>query len=484
MTELNWTAFGNLPGAPTANWELLCRELVRRNYAQFGNFRSLNQQPGIEFNLDLSTNCSLGDSSGHWGWQCRWYDLLAGKQIGTRRRKNTEKAIKTTEKYFPDLTDWVLWTRRPLTPTDQEWFYKISSVFKLHLWAEEEVIGCLVGEAAILRDTYFGELILTHEKFIRMHEEAMAPIKKRWEPLLHVEVDAEREIKATLGTPGTWPNLQVSSERLANRVITLNSVLANLKQEEQEFVKKVSTVLGKQSDHLDALAKTINDASLKNVRLSLDNPVTPDFNKRELALLVNKLQSANHPASLSITMALWEINNYFSQLNQLTESLNHNFIAVVSDAGFGKTFLAAELTKVSSSSPGGVLLLAKNLEKNGTLDDLAKRVPFGGERMEELLEAVDAAGARFDRKIPIVIDGLNESENPDDWKDLLKTLQVQLKRTSNCVIIVTVRPAVAKDVLPSDTTRYYLDGFERNSEEAIRTYFKYFKIAAAPPFRL
>src|SRR5437016_3392380 len=112
MPVLDWTTFVSLPGAVTRNWELLCREVVRRNYAQFGDFRSTSQQPGVEFHLRLEQKSeSLGDVGRWWGWQCRWYEISAGQQIGTTRQNAIEDAIQKSEKYLPKLTDWVLWTR-------------------------------------------------------------------------------------------------------------------------------------------------------------------------------------------------------------------------------------------------------------------------------------------------------------------------------------------------------------------------------------
>jgi hypothetical protein len=93
----------------------------------------------------------------------------------------------------------------------------------------------LTGEAEVLRATYFGELVLAPEKFRRMHDEAMAPIRKRWEPLLHVEVDVERNLKAALGTPGTWPVFRQSGERLAQRATMIDSETAELRDDERQL---------------------------------------------------------------------------------------------------------------------------------------------------------------------------------------------------------------------------------------------------------
>src|SRR5260370_31827535 len=84
---------------------------------------------GVEFHLKLHAACSLGEPPRWYGWQCRWFDLPGGRALGNARRRKIEKAIRTSEKYLPDLTDWVLWTRRSLTKGDQKWFEKLKTKF-------------------------------------------------------------------------------------------------------------------------------------------------------------------------------------------------------------------------------------------------------------------------------------------------------------------------------------------------------------------
>lgn len=479
MTDLNWDRFSELPGDPTANWELLCRELVRRNYARFGSFRSRNQQPGIEFQLDIDLPCDLGDVSRHFGWQSRWYEIQPGKQIGKTRRNKIVDAIAKTEKIFPDVTDWVLWTKNLLTPTDQKWFYEVPTSMKLHLWTQEEVNGLMMGDAAVLRQTFFGDLILTQEKLRSLHELAVAPVRKRWEPHLHIEVETERQIKSALVSRGTWPAALESSRSMSARVEILNADAASgLEDSEIRLIRDLVDCLTTQAEQLQSLDEAIESGSLNLAAEIVELRIQPRVSRLEAEKLASRLRKMNHPASISVSAACWEIGNYFSVLEKITNAMKHNLIAVIGDAGFGKTFLGAQLTEPTDGFIGGVLLLAKYLPKRGTLDQLAKRLPFGGERMEELLESVDAHGARFDQRIPIVIDGLNESENPRDWKDLLTTLQVQLKRFSNCVVIVTLRRAIADHVIPQNVQTHYLDGFQMNAREALEKYFDYYKIDA------
>lgn len=479
MSELNWIKFSELSGDPTKNWELLCRELVRRNYSRYGSFRSQNQQPGIEFQLDIELPSELGDASRHFGWQSRWYEIQPGRQIGKTRRKKIVDAIRKTEKHFPEITDWVLWTKNPLTPTDQEWFYEISTErLKLHLWTREEVKGLMTGDATVLRQTFFGDLILTAGKLRDLHETAVAPIKKRWDPQLHIEVATERQIKSVLVTKGTWPLVSELSEVLFARVESLASDAAGLDAPQLEILQSLCATLRRQAEQLQMLNVAIEGGSLNLAADIVERRIHPTISKLDANRLASLLRAMNHPASISLSAACWEIGKYYGVLNDVESAFRNNLVAVIGDAGFGKTFLGAQLTEPSDDFAGGILLLAKYLPKRGDFDDLTRRVSLGGKGIEQLLESVDAFGARNDLRIPVVIDGLNESENPRDWKDLLSTLQVLLRRFNNCVVIVTLRRAIADDVIPEGVQRHYLDGFQTEIDDAVTRYFERYKIDA------
>jgi hypothetical protein len=116
MPALNWDNFLTLPGSARDNFENLCRAATRHSYGRYGHFAATAQQPGVEFHLRIDRpGSSLGDPGMWFGWQTKWWDLLGGKPIGANRRTDVEDSIKTTRKHLPQITDWVLWTRRPLT---------------------------------------------------------------------------------------------------------------------------------------------------------------------------------------------------------------------------------------------------------------------------------------------------------------------------------------------------------------------------------
>src|SRR6267154_1698189 len=241
MGVVNWDGFQNLPGAAETNFENVCRAIIRIHYGRYGDFAALAAQPGVEFHLKLHTSCPLGKPGQWYGWQCRWYGLASGTPIGATRRKQIENAIETTERELPALTDWILWTHWPLTKADQKWFGALKTRMRLHQWTSLEVESYLGGDAAFLRNTYFGEWILTPERLASWHEESVAPVRQRWQPEVHQVVDAERRVREALGEAESW------------------ALLAQVAQNLREGAKLVVT---DQKASAPSLAKPVADAAI------------------------------------------------------------------------------------------------------------------------------------------------------------------------------------------------------------------------------
>lgn len=143
--------------------------------------------------------------------------------------------------------------------------------------------------------------------------------------------------------------------------------------------------------------------------------------------------------------------------------------------GCGKTHLAAQLTARTTARPHGVLLHGRGLHANHTLDDLARRVSIAAQpvpSMEALLAAVDAAGQRAQKRLPIFIDGLNESEDPRTWQPLLAALETTLAKYPYVLLVCTLRPAFVDDALPDGTRRLEIDDYGEETIEAIRELFR------------
>ena len=478
MPYLNWDSFQKLSGAPTYNFEQLCRILVRRSYARFGTFRARAQQPGVEFHLKLDTACTLGDPGRWYGWQCRWYGLASGRPLGSARRKKIEKAITTTEKELPGLTDWVLWTKYKLTKSDQEWFFNLPTQMNLILWAEDEIEEHLQGEAEIYKRTFFGDLILTDEELSILHSQSTARVKERWNPALHQVVDAERTVLKKLGRSTAWTELKEAANRLEEGCSALDSFAGKLPNKLETDVEQLTGIARAFYSSLSSALSSVESGDFEILSDILSQlPSTP---KGELAVIPRKLRSRQHPAGFTVTNLLSDIRTGARLLEQLGSDLNERQVAIIADFGRGKTFLAAQITSRQGNTPEGILLHGGDLGGSHSLDDLAGQVVIQGHRistMEALLAAVDAAGRRASRRLPIVIDGLNEAEDPRKWKALLASVDEALRKYPHVLLVSTVRPEFIGEVLPPELhCRVDIRGFQEDLDSALDKYFDYYQI--------
>jgi hypothetical protein len=493
---VNWSEFEKLPGGQEHNFETLCRSLVWLHFARCGKFAALAQQPGVEFHLKLESDCVLGSCDRWFGWQCRWYDLPNGRAIGTTRRNKIAAALKTSLKVLPGLTDWVLWTRQTLTKADQKWFYGLTSKLRLHLWTSDNVETLLSGDAELLRRTYFGELALTPHLLAELHSLSVAPIRRRWLPQAHQTVDAERTLRRMLGEATSWDELST----VAN---SLDEAVQIIENEPRAFVGKIDTTsfvsaVRSMSVTLKEVHAFLTNGDLQILRQQLTHRRKT---VKDISAAPRQLRSLRLLCALQATNALSDMRRALYLLNEIDSFLNTRLVAVVADAGGGKTQLSAQLTAQLQDRPAGILLFGRELHSGRTLDDLAKGVSIHGlpvPNMEALLAAIDAAGQRASRRLPLVIDGLNEAEDPREWKAALSSLNILLNRYANVLVVVTLRTGArrpvdepwhlphasepparmdfAKQALPDDVQQIEIANFGKDTIPAIGKYFGYFRI--------
>jgi hypothetical protein len=478
MPSVNWDRFVLLSDAPTKNFEMLCRAIIRCHYGQYGDFRALANQPGIEFHLKLHTACDLGEPGRWYGWQCKWYDLPSGRAIGNTRRKEIKEALAKTESTLPELTDWVLWTRHPLTKDDQQWFCNLPTRMRLHMNTSAEVENLLCGPAAILRESYFGELVFTPTLLADLHREAVAPIRTRWQPEVHQVVNAERTLRRALGSVDAWSNLPALAGQLTEGASAVAADLAKVPVALAERVNALMQTAKILASALEEVYAALGNGDYEILRQQLE---AYEMRGREWDYLLRRLRAARSPVVLAATNLVADLHASHQAINRLGKALAARIIAVVADAGDGKTELSIQLTVPTETRPAGILLLGRDLHARQGLDELAGRImPYAKPvpSFEALAAAVDAAARRAGRRLPIIIDGLNEAQDPRDWKAALASAAVVLERYPFVLLICTLRSEFVRDALPQDLPTLKLPGFERDTTEAIRRYFDYYRIDA------
>ena len=500
MPSLSWENFKNLPGDSSKNFENLCRAMIRQHFGGSGEFKALKNQPGVEFHLNLTkTVQSLGDSSRWYGWQCKYHERTNCGDLRAASRVNIEHSIRMTEKHLSCITDWVLWTPYTLSQKDQNWLFELTEKFRVHHWSDHEVDVYLDGPGLYLRSTYFGELIATPDELKQRRNEAIQPIKGRLMAPVHQSTQAERTLRRMLGEPSSWDHLVEIGERLIGSAESITKYVdvatGPLRKNVERMIEVTCTFAPFLIQFHDVIAKGDLESIMQ--KLASRHTLIDD----EVLTTPRRLRSLRTPIAIIATNILHDLRLAQSLLYEVEDLLSVGIVAVIADAGAGKTQLAAEISSSQENRSAGVLFLGQNLHRGGDINSIAQQLTLNSksiEGIEQLLASLDAAAKRAGCRLPLVIDGLNEAENPKDWKSPLASISETIKKYPNVLMICTLRTgeharssrnsgrassastnareSFAVMSLPENIRKIQLEGFGSDTYSAVQKYFDYFKI--------
>ncbi|TYT74386.1 hypothetical protein [Desulfobotulus mexicanus] len=504
---LDWSRFQNLPGADTENFEKLCRGVVRRNFGSLGPLHELKNQPGVEFYITLNNDHPrLAKRNETVGWQNKWFSYKVNGELTNIAKQQIIHSLDKTKEHVSHINHWFLWTHQTLAKCDQKWFYDLQSNygFTLHLWSQHDLDELLSGPALDLRNSYFGELALTNEMLLEQHEKSIAPIKSRWLHEVHQRMDAELQVRKVLGEKEAWDTFKNIADNLAEVSETIESSINKPEYSRwRDGLEVFHAYCANLLECCEIFNKDICGDDIQDVMATLED--VDSRSKLEIQRTLMQLRSGNLPLALTITNALAYIKDIKNLFRSAVELLSQQFIAILADAGGGKTQLAVELTAQMSDRPAGVFILGRCLKKDMTLDDIAHSFTFYQKQVnnfEALISAVNSAGERSSRRLPIVIDGLNEAQDPREWKHLFESTLPVLKKYPNVVLVCTLRTSEkgyenyyrpnrrqrhdgrensAQQSLPESAFEILSEGYgEALTYKAIKAYFRLYKIKADP----
>ena len=456
----------------------------------------------LSFCIHLSRDYSeLGNSGEKVGWQCKWFGMRAEGKLTPSQKRQIKRSLDTTKVHVEDLNLWILWTPFTLAKADQDWFYDLQSEYQyeLRLWNDEDIDSSLIGPALELRHAYFGELALTDEALEKQHGLSVAPVKERWIKEIHQQVRVEKQLRQYLGEPSAWEEFKDADASLSKAYETIKRdvnepVYCDWSEDLEKFLLFCSECLSFAKYFTNTLSaediEPIN-GMLAQVR-SLDS---------RIRTVLRQIRNRNLPLAIEITNSLAYIKDIRNMLENASKFLSSPFVAVLADAGGGKTHMAAELTGIQPGRPAGILLYGRRFQKGSTLDDLAQKISFYGQKIpnfQALVSALDAAAYRSNCRLPIIIDGLSEAEEPREWKPELETALELLKDYPNVLLICTLRTGergrhriaphrykrvhnreiFAQMALPEDCVCLECDGFGNLTMKAVKSYFRHYKIEA------
>ena len=123
----------------------------------------------------------------------------------------------------------------------------------------------------MLRNTYFGDLIVSPEELKLRHHQSIQPIQERWFEPVHQSTEAERMLRRMLGEPGSWNHLTEVGKRLQAAAKTILDFSNSADGFPAELVSKFIESCGVLADVLLNFHHILADGDLELVQQQLSD---------------------------------------------------------------------------------------------------------------------------------------------------------------------------------------------------------------------
>ncbi|HTY10389.1 MAG TPA: hypothetical protein VMF88_04895 [Bacteroidota bacterium] len=174
------------------------------------------------------------------------------------------------------------------------------------------------------------------------------------------------------------------------------------------------------------------------------------------------------------------------------ELISENELHISGNAGMGKTHVSFNIyeDQIVNQALPAIFIFARDLRTNEPLDkQIRDNLGVNDWTFDEFLGALEVCAKVNKVRIPIIIDGLNEStEWQNIWNRNLERLIITIKKSyPHLVVITTYRTSYEAPLFPkgyfdykdnrgAGKIRSYVHGFEGLTWEAIQGYFDHYKI--------
>lgn len=537
---IDWSKLKPYQNDQRRSFEELCYQIAKGLHGEKGRFTSIDDSgggDGVEFYLTLPN----GDQ---WGWQAKFYHHPKGR-LDSSRKRSIINSLKKACEVHPNLKKWILCTPTNFTPGEQTWFKNTlpksipeNMNVELEHWGDSEFNAWLSEPRFSGKFNYFfGELELELDWFKRQFGKQMAGVGDKFESSLHTETDADAEIHALLGDKVFVRQITEWIEKLENDLPDLKEAIDDLKRpipyiewDEKEKSKVIEASESLQDtlvniiDKLEQARKTLDKrdltaakaiewgAAYDQLRKVFDNyeEVTMESGISKIKCTTEKeyeeqvLRKANSVVHGPRHLVARLLDKFFPSVIWKQGLINKSDLHILGDAGIGKTHIACNICddQLKNELPalfvrGSLFTTEQPIETQlRTILDIPPSYSW-----HDFFQALSAAAESYHTRIPLVIDGLNESTHNGTfskiWELGLKGLIQEIAQTKNLVLITTCRKSyeetIWKDATPKEyiwtkliwkdndsPNLVYADGFDRYEEvePAVEKYFNAYKIKA------
>lgn len=528
MINILWSQFDVNQQAKDISFESFCFQVAYLRYREFGFFENFFNTPGSEFYFKLHTNCTelnlkAGDEI---GWQAKWwYNTEDNTSLKKNRREQLEKNFSTTLKRHPNIKLWIICTPGNFEEDSfielKSSLQKLSSKTKIEHWKKETFRNFLSENHSTFGGVfhyYFKTNFIGFDVIKEYTERQIEYLETKFDTDLYVPSDYDDEILHLLDYNSVFNELELKSTYIQDDIKDVKRYVDRKDLESflhPEYAKGVLELI-------DFICQTLED-----ICVILDSKLTLE-KCREVGEKINTYlktyRSYADKLNIIINEGKWALNEEVKQYEwkheQIIEQihdLHSHFVEtkksegrfrshkplpipfiklldivfqkdvhILSSAGYGKTNIACNIAKtcIEKNIPA-VLLMGSNF-RNSNLPQKTITELLSIDRdysFKEFLQALNTLGFIKGFKIPIIIDGLNESSPYKDiWRTNLFEIAAEIKKLEYVCLISTCRDRYINSIFEKENVSdikntFILEGLtEKQKRLAIPKYFEKYNI--------
>ena len=523
---IDWSELKTYQETKYRSFEELCYQIAKGLYGEQGTFTRVDDSgggDGVEFYITLPN----GDQ---WGWQAKfYYDPTPRLSVSGRKRSIKDSLGKACQTHSR-LKKWILCTPSNFTPKEQIWFENTlcqsipeNMSVELEHWGDSDFNDWLSKPHFSGKWHYFfGGLELDINWFQTQFDKQMASVGEKFSPSLHTETLVDARIHALLGDEGFVRQITELIEKLNEELPNLEKAIDDLErwipkgiewaEEEKSKIMGTAESLRSTLAHVicrfEQARELLNEGMLSEAQAidwqSLYTQLKKAFDtyeavstesgtsqirytgegQNEEAAVYRAKLIIHSPCSLIANL----LDDFLHSALQRCKLINQPNINIFGDAGIGKTHVACNICddRLKSGLPA-LFIRGSHFTSDQPIEEQLLRILniSSSYSWENFLQALSAAAEAYHTRIPLIIDGLNESTHngafSNVWRLGLKGFIQEIARTKNLVLIATCRTSYKEAIWEAEDPPNMMCayGFDTDEvERAVDKHFKEYKIEA------
>ena len=522
---IDWSKLKTYQETKYRSFEELCYQIAKGIYGERGRFTSVDDSgggDGVEFYMTLPN----GDQ---WGWQAKFHPPKRSLRVSNRMQP-IKRSLKKSCQIHRRLKKWILCTPSNFTKLEQDWFddtlcQSIPEDMNVELehWGDSNFNDWLSKPRFSGKFNYFfGELELDMDWFKTQFDKQKASVGEKFSASLHTETQVDAYLHALLGDKGFVRQITEWIEKLNGKLSDLNKAIDDLNRWIPNGIEwdegEKSKVIGAAESLQDVLANTINQLEQAKEFLNEERPseaqaidwesvltplkearntykkVTDEFDTSKIKYTGEKeyeeralrkaTEIVRHPGYLIADL----LDDVLHSAIERCKLINQTELNILGEAGIGKTHIACNICddRLKTELPALFIRGIRFTSDRPIEEQLLRILDIPSSySWNDFLQALVVAAEAYHTRIPLIIDGLNESTHhgafSNIWRSGLNGLAQEIAQTKNLVLITTCRTSY-KEVIWEDEdppNMAYAEGFDPYEvEQAVAKYFNAYKIKA------